>query len=200
MDHSTSFLSNAAEHQPLFSWLKDRAVGVLLHPTALPSEFGVGTFDSSAHDFLQFLAHAGVKYWQLCPLGPTGFGDSPYQCFSSFAGNAYLIDPAPLVAAGLLADDSLVPLRALAANRVEYGSLYRLKWPLLFAAHAAWRKNPKRALPYGDFAVFREQNASWLASYALFSALKDNFAGQPWWEWPAAVRSGAGAEKAPRRR
>lgn len=184
----------------LFNWLDHRAAGVLLHPTALPSQYGVGAFDEAAHGFLEFLALAGVKYWQLCPLGPTGYGDSPYQCFSSFAGNPYLIDPAALVSAGLLTADSLAPLRALDADRVDYGALYRLKWPLLFTAHTAWRENPKRPLLYGDFAVFREKNASWLAGYALFSALKDNFSGKPWWEWPAAVRSLAAAEKSSLRR
>ena len=75
---------------------------MLLHPTALPSAYGVGAFDDAATTFLQFLADTGFKYWQLCPLGPTGYGDSPYQCFSSFAGSPYLIDPAALVRAGLL--------------------------------------------------------------------------------------------------
>src|SRR6266404_2202410 len=87
---------------PLFNWLYHRAAGVLIHPTALPSPFGVGAFDDAAITLLEFLAAAGIKYWQLCPLGPTGYGDSPYQCFSSFAGNPYLIDPAALVRAGLL--------------------------------------------------------------------------------------------------
>src|SRR3954454_4361865 len=95
---------------PLFNWLDHRAAGVLAHPTSLPSVFGVGAFDSAANDFLDFLAAAGMKYWQVCPLGPTGYGDSPYQCFSSFAGNPYLIDPAALVSAGLLTDAQLAPL------------------------------------------------------------------------------------------
>ena len=98
--------SNSPTQTPLtgssFGWLDHRASGVLLHPTSLPSVFGVGAFDGAVDSFLQFLSSAGFAYWQICPLGPTGFGDSPYQCFSSFAGNPNLIDPAPLVAAGLL--------------------------------------------------------------------------------------------------
>src|SRR6185295_2014380 len=145
----------------------------------LPGPYGIGAFDEAAVAFLDFLVEAGIKYWQLCPLGPTGYGDSPYQCFSSFAGNPYLIDPAPLLRAGLLTADELAPLRTLDANRVDFGALYQLKLPLLFAAHAAWRRDSQRALPYGDFAAFRTANASWLSAYALFSALKDNFGGRP---------------------
>jgi 4-alpha-glucanotransferase len=185
---------------PLFNWLDRRAAGVLLHPTCLPAQFGVGAFDDAAVTFLEFLAQAGITYWQLCPLGPTGYGDSPYQCFSSFAGNPYLIDPAALVRAGLLTDSAVAPLRALSPDRVDFGALYQHKRPLLFSAHAAWSRDPKRPLPYGDFAAFRAQNASWLASYSLFSALKDNFDGRGWWEWPAAVRSFAGAQNSPLRR
>ncbi len=184
---------------PLFNWLDHRAAGVLAHPTSLPSTFGVGAFDSAAYALLDFLAAAGMKYWQVCPLGPTGYGDSPYQCFSSFAGNPYLIDPAPMVTAGLLTNEALAPLRMLGTAHVDFGALYQLKLPLLFSAHANWRKDPKRALPYGDFAEFRETQAGWLPSYALFSALKDHFDGKPWWEWPADLRSLAAAEKSPLR-
>src|SRR5476649_1775703 len=116
---------------PLFNWLDHRASGVLAHPTSLPSAFGVGAFDAAANAFVDFLAAAGMKYWQLCPLGPTGYGDSPYQCFSSFAGNPYLIDLEDLAKRGLLAPDELEPIGRLSADRVDYGELYRLKWPLL---------------------------------------------------------------------
>ncbi len=184
---------------PLFNWLNQRATGVLLHPTALPSPYGVGAFDECAVTFLEFLAATGMKYWQVCPLGPTGYGDSPYQCFSSFAGNPYLIDPAALVRAGLLTEAAVAPLRILNRDRVDYGALYERKLPLLFSAHAAWRRDSKRALPYGDFAAFRQKNASWLAGYAYFSALKDHFSGRPWWEWPEDVRSLAAAQKSPLR-
>lgn len=174
---------------PLFDWLDHRAAGVLLHPTSMPSPYGVGTFDEAATTLLETLAAAKVKYWQLCPLGPTGYGDSPYQCFSSFAGNPYLIDPVPLVRAGLLAQSELAPLQRLNPQRVDYGGLYEHKRPLLFAAHAAWRRDGARPLPYGDFSEFQSRQAAWLPGYALFSALKDHFNSQPWWEWPEEVRS-----------
>ena len=182
---------------PLFNWLDHRAAGVLLHPTSLPGAYGVGTFDEAAVAFLAFLAEAKIKYWQVCPLGPTGYGDSPYQCFSSFAGNPYLIDPASLVREGLLTAESLAPLQRLNADQVDFGALYQLKLPLLFTAHAAWKKNPKRVLSFGDFGAFRKQNADWLTGYGLFSALKDHFSGRPWWEWPAELRSLAKALKSP---
>jgi 4-alpha-glucanotransferase len=184
---------------PLFSWLDQRATGLLLHPTSLPSAYGVGAFDAAAISLLDFLAETGFTYWQVCPLGPTGYGDSPYQCFSSFAGNPYLIDPAALVSAGLLADAEIAPLRALNRDAVDYGALYERKLPLLFSAHAAWARDRKRALPYGDFGAFRQKQASWLEGYAFFSALKDHFQGRPWWEWPADVRSLAAAGKSPLR-
>lgn len=190
---------SSARPSPLFNWLDHRGAGVLLHPTALPSSFGVGAFDESAHAFLGFLKAAGMNYWQLCPLGPTGYGDSPYQCFSSFAGNPYLVDPLPLVRSGLLTAAMLAPLQALDASRVDFGGLYEKKLPLLFSAHRMWREAGKPALPYGEFDRFRADHASWLAGYALFSALKDHFGGKPWWDWPAEVRSLEAALKSPLR-
>lgn len=180
---------------PLFNWLDRRLAGVLLHPTSLPSAFGVGGFDENAVAFLDTLVAAKVACWQLCPLGPTGFGDSPYQCFSSFAGNPYLIDPAALVRAGLLTELDVSALRVLSADHVDYGALYQRKRPLLFSAHANWKANPSRPLPYGDFDEFRSKHASWLPGYSLFSALKDHFQGRSWWEWPAEVRSFTAASK-----
>jgi 4-alpha-glucanotransferase len=182
---------------PLFNWLNDRMAGVLVHPTSLPSAYGIGAFDDEAFKLLDFFAQAGVRAWQICPLGPTGFGDSPYQCFSAFAGNPYLIDPGALVRAGLLTAQSTEPLRNLPAERVNFGAIYQLKLPLLFSAFDQWRKNPKRELPYGDFQKFRQEQAAWLGGYSLFSALKEHFGGKPWWEWPAEVRSLAAAQKTP---
>lgn len=138
-----------------------------------------------------------MRYWQLCPLGPTGYGDSPYQCFSSFAGNPYLIDPRPLVTSGILTESSLDSLRGLSSAAVDFGALYQIKRPLLFHAFENWRQRPSAPLPYGSFPSFREKHSAWLRPFALFSALKDHFSGQPWWEWPLPIRSLAGAEKSP---
>lgn len=184
-----------ARKPPLFNWLTGRMAGVLVHPTALPSKYGVGAFDEEAIKLLEFFAHAGIRAWQVCPLGPTGYGDSPYQCFSAFAGNPYLVDPAALVRAGLLTPAQLDPLEGLDKDHVDFGALYQLKLPLLFSAHEAWKRESRRALPYGEFEAFRQQHAEWLGGYSLFSALKEHFGGKPWWEWPVEVRSYAAAKR-----
>lgn len=174
---------------PLFHWLDQRGAGVLLHPTALPGAQGIGTFDDHLLTFLDFLRDAGCKHWQLCPLGPTGYGDSPYQCFSAFAGNPYLIDLGMLVRAGLLRAEELAPLAALPPHAVDFGALHRLKWPLLHAAHARFVHQHRRTtLPYGDFDAFRHEHAAWLEPYSFFRALKDHFGGGAWTEWPEEIR------------
>lgn len=186
--------SSAAGSLPLFNWLRQRHAGVLMHPTSLPGDQGVGVLDESVDAWLDFLVRSGVSHWQICPLGPTGYGDSPYQCFSSFAGNPYLIDLRPLVSAGLLAERDLAELRSLPTGFVDFGWLYATKPALLFKAHAAHAASP-RALPYGDFAAFRRQQASWLEPYAAFMALKDEFGGRPWWDWPKEARFLKAAKK-----
>jgi 4-alpha-glucanotransferase len=183
-----------ASSAPLFNWLNARAAGVLLHPTCLPGDFGIGTFDSHLDRFLDFLQAAGFQYWQLCPLGPTGYGDSPYQCFSAFAGNPYLINLLELTRHGLLPQDALGPLIFLNADRVDFGTFYRLVWPLLGRAYENFRSGRGTA-PYGDFAAFKQANATWLEPYAFFRALKDHYQGRPWWEWPAETRVYAQAQK-----
>ena len=193
--------SAAVPVAPLFNWLDSRAAGVLLHPTALPGDQGVGTFDAHAVRFLDFLKAAGLKYWQICPLGPTGYGDSPYQCFSAFAGNPYLIDLHALVAPGLLTHAEIAPLAALDADRVDYGALYEKKWPLLAQAFARFKTAgaPVLAADGESFDEFKRAQAAWLDGYAFFRALKDHHRGVAWWEWPAAVRSYAAATKSPLR-
>ncbi|HTQ30854.1 MAG TPA: 4-alpha-glucanotransferase [Opitutaceae bacterium] len=188
--------SRSGASPALFNWLEERAAGVLLHPTCLPGDFGIGTLDQHAGQFLEFLAAAGFHYWQMCPLGPTGFGDSPYQCFSAFAGNPYLIDPVALVRAGLIPDSAPAPLLFLNSDRVDFGALWRLKWPILFQAYETFRRS-RAAAPDGDFAAFQNRQTHWLPAYGLFSALKDHFSGRPWWEWPREVRTFAAAQNSP---
>lgn len=178
----------STQSSPLFSWLDHRAAGVLLHPTSLPGDFGIGTLGTEADRFVDFLAAAGLRYWQLCPLGPTGYGDSPYQCFSAFAGNPYLIDPLPLLEGGLLDQAALGPLLFLDSRRVDYGNLYRLKWPILFAAWKRFRVSPRAFRLYGDFDAFVAEQSAWLDDFGLFLALKDHHDGRPWWEWPTEFR------------
>src|SRR4051812_44187910 len=193
--------SNGGAHQlpsqaPLFSWLQKRSVGVLMHPTSLPNDQGVGVLNGSVDQFLDFLKDSGARQWQICPLGPTGYGDSPYQCFSSFAGNPYLIDLYPLVNCGLLTNGDLDSVRQLPRDHVDYGWLYVTKFPLLFRAFEAFAaRRDSVKLPYGDFEAFKASQSNWLESYALFLALKDYYHGAPWWEWPAEVRFFADAKK-----
>ncbi|MDR0901356.1 MAG: 4-alpha-glucanotransferase [Opitutaceae bacterium] len=176
---------------PLFDWLRERASGVLLHPTCLPGGQGSGTTEPGViDDWLRFLAAAGFRYWQVCPLGPTGYGDSPYQCFSAFAGNPYLVDLDALRQFGLLDDAGIGPLRRLPRDHVDFGSLYVTKFPALFRAYENFSARPKNTapLPYGDFGQFKAAQRDWLEPYALFLALKDHFKGRPWWEWPPEAR------------
>ena len=173
---------------PLFNWLNTRSAGVLLHPTCLPGDQGIGVLDHSAHDLLDWMNHSGLSQWQICPLGPTGYGDSPYQCFSAFAGNPYLIDLQVLVEAKLLTPADLIPLQSLAREGIDFGRLYELKWPLLFKAHEAWVASQRSFQPYGDFEAFQQEQHDWLESYSHFMALKSHLGGDAWWTWPQEVR------------
>lgn len=191
----------ANQDLPLFNWLTKRGAGVLLHPTSLPGDQGIGTLEPGpVNRFLDFLQAAGMSHWQVCPLGPTGFGDSPYQCFSAFAGNPYLIDLNALVILGLLREEEMRPLRALSQDRVEFGYLWEHKWPLLHKAHQRYLELGQPPLPYGDPTAFRRANASWIEDYAFFRSLKDHHNGAPWWEWPADLRRHSKALKSPLRK
>ena len=174
---------------PLFNWLSTRSAGVLLHPTCLPGNQGVGTLGAEAVRFLDFLKASGMSWWQVCPLGPTGFGDSPYQCFSAFAGNPYLIDLQEFVTSRLLLAGEVATLAQASRASVDFGALYELKWPLLKKAHARFKAAGYPALGPEGFAAFRSAQATWLEPYALFRALKDHFGGRAWWEWPEEARS-----------
>src|ERR1022692_1644803 len=124
---------------PLFNWLENRGAGVLLHPSCLPGHQGIGTFDAHVERFLDFLQAAGMSSWQICPLGPTGYGDSPYQCFSAFAGNPYLIDLRDLADRGLLPPIDLAPRGRFGVERVDFGALFQVKPPLLRKAWERYR-------------------------------------------------------------
>ena len=123
-------MSNSHISQSLPAWLYGRAAGVLLHPSSLPGSQGIGGLGAEARSFVDFLETAGFSYWQTCPLGPTGFGDSPYQVFCSNAGNPYFIDWKPVQEIGLLTETDLLPLQELPADPIDYGELYELFFPL----------------------------------------------------------------------
>lgn len=152
--------------------------------------------DGAVDALFDFLKDAGIRQWQICPLGPTGYGDSPYQCFSSFAGNPYLIDLYPLVQCGLLSDTDLNDVRQLPRDHVDYGWLYVTKLPLLFRAFETFSgRRDSIVLPYGDFETFKAAQSAWLEPYSLFLAIKDYYHGAAWWDWPPEVRFFAQAKK-----
>lgn len=184
---------------PLFDWLRERGAGVLLHPTSLPGNQGVGVLDGTVERFLDFLGAAGMKYWQLCPLGPTGFGDSPYQCFSAFAGNPYLIDLRDLEAKGFLKGGEIGAVEALGSGPVDFGGLYRVKWGLLKKAYERWKADGEPSLGGESFEDFKARHALWLEPYALFRALKERYEGRSWLEWPAESRRTSGVKPAVRK-
>jgi 4-alpha-glucanotransferase len=171
-----------------------RSGGILLHPTSLPGPYGIGDLGPQAYGFVDFLANSGCKLWQILPLGPTGYGDSPYQCFSAFAGNPYLISPELLLRDGLLTESDLANKPDFSASRVNpstslrvnFGLLIPWKLNLLQKAFDRYQANPDslRAL----FDSFRADNSSWLDDYALFMALKDSYGGGAWNGWPAEVK------------
>jgi 4-alpha-glucanotransferase len=174
-----------------------RSAGILLHPTGLPGPHGIGELGREAVAFLDFLREAGQSLWQVLPLGPTGYGDSPYQSFSAFAGNPLLVSLARLRDDGLLEDRDLKPGAGPSRIQVDFGALKEFKRPLLAKAHAAFEKSAG-AGPREAFEAFRTRQASWLPDFALFAALKRAHGGAAWTEWdPALVgRDPSALEKA----
>ncbi|MBR5968936.1 MAG: 4-alpha-glucanotransferase [Lachnospiraceae bacterium] len=167
-----------------------RACGVLLPVFSLPSAYGIGCFSKEAYAFVDFLSAAGVTYWQVLPMGPTGYGDSPYQSFSTFAGNPYFIDPETL------AKDGWIDAAALRRyefgrdkTRVDYGMLYQNRLKMLREAYAGspFGKGGS-GLEVREFHAFVRKNKDWLPDYALFMALKEAHEGKPWDTWEEDLR------------
>lgn len=164
-----------------------RSSGILLHPTSLPGRFGIGDLGPEAYAFADFLADGGQSLWQMLPLGPTGYGDSPYACYSAFAGNTLLISPEQLITEGLLIRSDL-PEISLPPERVEFERVHEAKDSLLRKAYARYKQTTDTTLR-SAFETFAQRYADWLDDYALFRALKDAHGGIAWNEWePALVR------------
>jgi 4-alpha-glucanotransferase len=157
----------------------------LAHISSLPGDYGIGNLGLAARRFVDFLAEAGVRHWQICPLGPSGYGDSPYQLFSGRAGNPYFIDLGELLADDLLIDSEIAVLRQLPAERVDYGWLYHDFWSVLAKAHDRFAaRGADEVDGLGSLAAFRQRNASWLDPFTEFMALKAHCGGEPWTQWP----------------
>lgn len=166
-----------------------RAAGVLLHPTSLPSQYGIGDFGQPAYQFVDFLIESRQALWQTLPLGPTGYGDSPYQCFSAFAGNPLLISPDRLVNEGFLPATAVASVPSFPNHAVDYGPVITYKMSLMRQAFTHFRQHgtPEQETA---FAQFCEEQAYWLADYALFMALKNEFMaheGGVWSTWPQDI-------------
>jgi len=161
-----------------------RASGILLPVTSLPSKYGIGCFSEEAYEFVDKLKEAGQSYWQILPLSPTGYGDSPYQSFSSFAGNPYFIDLEALVQEGVLTEEECEECDfGNDPACIDYEKLYRQRFKLLRRAYE--RSDISHNPEYNRFV---EENADWLEDYALFMAVKQCFDGAAWNEWAEDIR------------
>jgi 4-alpha-glucanotransferase len=163
-----------------------RSSGVLLHPTSLPGRFGIGDLGPAADEWITWLASTGCRYWQVLPLGPTGYGDSPYQSFSTFAGNPYLVSPELLVDDGLLTPAELEDAPVSPPGRVDFGRVIPWKLGLLDTAYA--RLPGAGTELRAEFDAFREEHSRWLDDYTLFMALKVRRGGGSWADWPDKLK------------
>jgi 4-alpha-glucanotransferase len=163
-----------------------RASGILLHPTCFPSKFGIGDLGKEAYRFIDFLQESGQRYWQVLPLGPTGYGNSPYMSYSAMAGNPMLISPEKLRDEGLLQEEDFANLPLFPVEKVDYQQVIASKIPLLkkscanFKAHAT----PEQERAFADFC---QTKAYWLDDYALFMALKDAQESPNWYTWEPEI-------------
>ncbi len=157
-----------------------RASGILLPISALPSDYGIGTFGEEAYDFVDFLSSSRQRYWQILPLGHTGFGNSPYQCFSAFAGNPYYIDPMLLFQSGYIEEKDL-PFQKN-DGRVDYGNLYKERINLVLKA------SERVDLRSDDFTLFEKENSFWLDDYSLFMSVKESLEMKSLKDWDEKIR------------
>jgi 4-alpha-glucanotransferase len=164
-----------------------RASGILLHLTSLPGRFGVGDLGDEARNFIDLLAAGGQTYWQILPLNPTGYGDSPYQCFSTFAGNTLLISPQKLAEEGFLSSGEVADVPDLPEGSADFGRALEIKGALLWQAFEHFRGASEKTQLHAHYDVFCEENSGWLEDYALFQALRNAHGFKSWHEWDAPV-------------
>ena len=158
-----------------------RSSGILLHPTSLPGRFGIGDLGPCAHEFVDFLAESGQRWWQVLPLGPTGGMNSPYQSHSSFAGNPLLISPEAMVERGWLRPSDLNHLPTLPTDQVDFPAVARFKDNLLRRAFQTFSPDDP------GYQAFLAASSGWLDDYALFVALKEAHGGKAWYQWEPQV-------------
>lgn len=162
----------------------NRSSGILLHISSLPSKYGIGCFSQAAYNFVDWLSEAGQSYWQILPLGPTSYGDSPYQSFSSFAGNPYFISLETFIGIGILTKEECDEIDfGEIENSINYSSLYKNRYTLLYKAYK--RSNISMDPKFQSFII---ENNYWLDDYALFMAMKNKFNGSQWTEWDEDIK------------
>ncbi len=161
-----------------------RRSGVLMPVSSLPSRFGIGGFSKEAYDFVDFLAASGQSLWQILPLGPTGYGDSPYQSFSTFAGSPYYISLDALIEEGLLTEEECSSVDfGNDTKRVDYEKIYYTRFELLRKAFERANRSDD-----ADYSAFVKENELWLKDYAMYMAVKDSLGGVSWIEWDEEIR------------
>ena len=166
----------------------DRKSGILLHPTSLPGPDGIGDLGPEAYRWIDFLSKSGTQLWQILPLGPTGYGDSPYQCFSAFAGNPFLVSPILLLEDGLLSSADLKERPEFPLEEVDYGPAIEWKTLLLNKAFDAFVNKGSLKLKE-EFTRFCEEKKAWIEDYALFMAIKETQDLHPWVDWPEPLKT-----------
>lgn len=166
----------------------NRFSGVLLHPTSFPGPDGIGDLGPEAYRWIDFLRGSGCQMWQILPLGPTGYGDSPYQCFSAFAGNPFLVSPLLLLEDELLTLNDLSDRPRFPAEKVDFGPVIIWKNKILDRAFANFQRLPKASRLAAEFEAFRSGQQSWLEDYSLFMAIKESQNGEPWNHWPKKLK------------
>ena len=161
----------------------ERASGVLLPIFSLPSKYGIGCFSKEAYQFIDRLKAAGQSYWQILPLGPTGYGDSPYQSFSTFAGNPYFIDLETLTGEGLLtAQECEYGCERIREDKIDYEKIYKIRFQILEKAFSRFGEND-------EYRAFVSENQFWLEDYSLYMAIKDRNGGVSWNEWEEPLKN-----------
>ncbi|NJD22383.1 MAG: 4-alpha-glucanotransferase, partial [Melioribacter sp.] len=163
----------------------ERSAGILLHPTSLPGKFGIGDLGPNAYHFVDFLKSAGQTLWQTFPLGPTGYGDSPYQCFSAFAGNPLLISFELLQKDHLLSHEDLSNIPDYNPHKIDFGSVIEYKYKILRLAFQNFKKKQKKF--EDECGQFCESNNYWLDDYSLFMSVKQYHKGVLWTEWDKSI-------------
>ena len=164
----------------------ERSSGIIMHIASLPGKYGIGTLGNAAYRFVDFLQKSGQRYWQILPLGPTGFGDSPYQSFSAFAGNPYFIDFNILKEKGLLKHSDFADINfGEQEDKIDYSLIFTEKMKILRKAYLNFKLKSEADSRYKDF---KKKNSFWLKDYSLYMSVKEKFNLKSWHEWDDDIK------------